>query len=194
MMHMRSMTTAHALLDRRPTPRGIAHAQLPARDTVRATLTRANDDHWRVAVLGGSPAQLEPLHRRFVAEWPGLSLVGRWTPTRAALSSPLESHDIAAQIRHTDADLVIVCLGAPRQREWIDSYGDATGARALLAVDAIDDLMTARADRAHTDGVRTRLAKMWRLMLEPKRSAKRCLVEEPPAHPAVRRSSARPDA
>ncbi|MCM3695305.1 WecB/TagA/CpsF family glycosyltransferase [Microbacterium oleivorans] len=188
------MTSAHAVLDPRPTPPVIARAHLPARDTVRDVLSRASNEHWRVAVVGGSPAQLEPLHRRFIAEWPGLALVGHWTPMRAALSSPLVSHDIAAQIRHTDADLVIVCLGAPRQREWIDSYGDATGAGAVLAVDAIDDLLTARAGRAHTESVRPRLDRMWRLMLEPKRSAKRCLVEEPPAHPAVRRSSARPDA
>ncbi|MFI8633400.1 WecB/TagA/CpsF family glycosyltransferase [Microbacterium sp. NPDC077663] len=188
------MTSTHPLLDRRSTRAASDRAHLSAGDAVTDVLTRANDRHWRVAILGGSPAQREPLHRRIVAEWPGLALIGHWTPTGSALFSPQVSDDIAAQIRHTEADLVIVCLGTPRQREWIDTYGGATGAHALLAVDGINDLMTARANTARADGVRSRLDRMWRLMLESKRSAKRYLVEEPPADPAVRRSSARPDA
>lgn len=194
-MHPRVMA-AHAVpvLDRPLAPVASAAARLPYRSVAVDTLRLADAEHWRVAVVGGHPAQREAFHRRFVAAWPGLSLIGHWTPMPRAASSTEVAADIARQIRHTDADLVIVCLAEPARREWIDVYGDASGARALLAVDAIDELHTLRAASGHREGARSQLDPVWRLMLEPKRWAKRFLVEGPPAFPAVRRSSARPDA
>lgn len=172
---------------------GLRERAMPGGLTPGALLEHADAEHWRVAVVGGSPAQREELHRRMVADRPGVALIGHWTPVHPAIRSRQTSLDIAEQIRHAEADLVVVCLQT-HQTDWIDTYGDLTGARALLAVDALGDLLTDRVPRILADGARGRLDKMWRLALEPKRWAKRYLVEGPPASQAVRRSSAPHDA
>ncbi|CAL4858725.1 WecB/TagA/CpsF family glycosyltransferase [Microbacterium sp. MM2322] len=168
--------------------------RLSGNDLIGDILRRANSERWRVAVVGGSPATRESLHRRVVAQWPGVSLIGHWTPNRAEVASSAASAAIAEKISHTDADLVIVCMGKPLQEDWIDAYGEATGARVLLAFDAVVDFLAGRVSRAPRWVARTRFVKMWRLMLEPRRLAKRYLVEGPPAYLAVRRSSGHQEA
>ena len=206
-MHMRLVApTPHsaAVAERRtPAPaspvapypaEGLRERSTPGGLTPGALLEHADAEHWRVAVVGGSPAQREELHRRMVADRPGVALIGHWTPVHTAIRSRETSLDIAEQIRHAEADLVVVCLQTHRQTDWIGTYGELTGARALIAVDALGDLLTDRVPRILADGERGRLDKMWRLALEPKRWAKRYLVEGPPASQAVRRSSAPHDA
>lgn len=173
---------------------GAEWPRLAGGDLIGDVLNRASAERWRVAVVGGSADERETLHRRVMAEWPGVALIGHWTPTREQISSPDASAEIAEQLRHTDTDLVIVCVGRATQEEWIDTYGQATGARVLLAADTVMDFLTGRAAHAPRWVGRAGLEKMWRLMLEPKRSATRNLIEEPQASLADRRSSAHHDA
>ena len=168
--------------------------RLAGSDLIEDILNRAHTERWRVAVLGGADEVRESLHRRVEAEWPGVRLIGHWTPGRTELSSAESSAEIAMQIRRADADVVIVCLGKPRQEQWIDTYGEATGARVLLAFGAVVDFLAGRVSRAPRWVSDSGLEWMWRLMLEPKRLAKRYLVEGPPAYLAVRRSSGRQNA
>lgn len=169
---------------------GTEWPRLAGSDLIGDILHRASVGHWRVAVLGGSPEVRGALHHRVTAEWPGVRLVGHWTPTREELSSADQSASIAAQIRAAEADLVIVCLGKPRQEQWIADHGHETGAGALLAFGAVVDFLAGRVSRAPKWVSDAGFEWMWRLMLEPRRLARRYLIEGPPAYMAVRRSSA----
>jgi len=163
-------------------------------DLIGGVLDRASAQRWRVAVVGGTSDMRETLHRRVMAGWPGVALIGHWTPTPEQVSSPGASAEIAEQLRHTDTDLVIVCVDRASQEPWIETFGEATGARVLLAADTVMDFLTGRVVRVPRWVGRAGLDKMWRLMLEPKRSATRGLIEEPQASLADRRSSAHHDA
>ena len=92
-MHMRLVApTPHsaAVAERRTPSPASPVAPYPAEDlrerstpgglTPGALLEHADAEHWRVAVVGGSPAQREELHRRMVADRPGVALIGHWTP------------------------------------------------------------------------------------------------------------------
>ncbi|MCK6079875.1 WecB/TagA/CpsF family glycosyltransferase [Microbacterium sp. EYE_5] len=170
---------------------GTEWPRLAGSDLIGDVLARAHTERWRVAVLGGSAEIREALHHRVETEWPGVRLIGHWTPSRDELASPEASAEIAAQIRHADVDIVLVCLGKPRQEQWINDFGEATGARVLLAFGAVVDFLAGRVSRAPRWVCDAGFEWMWRLMLEPKRLAKRYLVEGPPAYMAVRRSSGR---
>jgi len=169
---------------------GMPWQRLAGSDLIIDILEQASAERWRVAVLGGSPEVRGDLHHRVTAQWPGVRLVGHWTPTREELGSAETSAMIAAQIHDAQADVVIVCLGKPRQEQWIADHGHETGAGALLAFGAVVDFLAGRVSRAPHWVSNAGLEWLWRLMLEPKRLAKRYLIEGPPAYMAVRRSSA----
>lgn len=173
---------------------GTAWPRLAGSDLVGDILREADTQRWRVAVLGGSPEVRTSLHQRVTTEWPGVRLVGHWTPTRDELASPASSAAIAAQIRSSGADVVIVCLGKPRQEKWIADFGHETGAGVLLAFGAVVDFLAGRVSRAPRWVSHAGLEWMWRLMLEPRRLARRYLIEGPPAFMAVRRSTVRQEA
>jgi exopolysaccharide biosynthesis WecB/TagA/CpsF family protein len=162
--------------------------RLAGSDLISGVLAEAAERRLSVAILGGA-AELTPVLRERLAErWPDIVFCGHWTPARSDLAA--DSARIAAEIRSSGADIVIVCLGKPRQEEWIDSYGRATGAGVLLAFGAVVDFLAGRVSRAPSWISAAGGEWMWRLMLEPRRLARRYLVEGPPAYMAVRRSPA----
>ncbi|MCX6502427.1 MAG: WecB/TagA/CpsF family glycosyltransferase [Microbacterium sp.] len=168
---------------------GTPWPRLAGSDLIGGILDDAAAAGTRVAVLGGPPEASEALRVRLMTTWPSLHFAGHWAPTRDDLSSPDYSHALAADIRASRADIVIVCLGKPRQEKWIDEYGGVTGAGVLLAFGAVVDFLAGRVSRAPRWVSDAGLEWMWRLMLEPRRLARRYLVEGPPAYAAVRRSS-----
>ncbi|MDF2555437.1 MAG: exopolysaccharide biosynthesis protein [Microbacterium sp.] len=168
---------------------GTPWPRLAGSDLISGILSDAQAGGASVAVLGGQDDLREPLLRRISAGWPALRFAGHWTPARDVLSSRDSSLALAAEIRAAGADIVIVCLGKPRQEKWIDDFGEATGAGVLLAFGAVVDFLAGRVSRAPHWVCAAGFEWMWRLMLEPRRLARRYLLEGPPAYMAVRRSS-----
>lgn len=169
----------------------VVHADVPrlaGSDLIVQILDDADRRHLSVAVLGGSPEVSAPLRERLASTWPGLRFTGHWTPPREEISDPARSRAVAGEIRDSGTDILIVCLGKPRQEEWIDTYGSATGAGTLLAFGAVVDFLAGRVSRAPRWVAAAGFEWMWRLMLEPRRLARRYLIEGPPAYLAVRRS------
>lgn len=170
---------------------GHTYPKLSGSDLVTAILDQAALCHQSVAILGGVPDATGALRLRFAAQWPSVRFAGHWTPERAALTSPEESAALAAEIRAANVDILIVCLGKPRQEAWIDEYGALTGVGALLAFGAVVDFLSGRVVRAPEWISQVGLEWAWRLALEPRRLARRYLVQGPPAYLAVRRSKGR---
>lgn len=162
--------------------------RLAGSDLIGPILDDAAERGLRVAVLGGSPEVTLALRRRMRDDWPGLRFEGHWTPARSELDDPVRSRAIALELREAKVDVVVVCLGKPRQEEWIDAYGSLTGAGVLLAFGAVVDFLAGRVSRAPAWVAAAGIEWMWRLALEPRRLARRYLVEGPPAYLAVRRS------
>jgi exopolysaccharide biosynthesis WecB/TagA/CpsF family protein len=162
--------------------------RLAGSDLIPHILDDADRRGLTVAVLGGTPDVTGPLQERMAADWPGVRFAGHWTPPREVLDDPAGSEAIAMEIRASGVDILLVCLGKPRQEEWIDTYGPATGVGALLAFGAVVDFLAGRVSRAPRWVAAAGFEWMWRLVLEPRRLARRYLVEGPPAYLAVRRS------
>ena len=113
---------------------------------------------------------------------PHLVVAGSWSPPRSDITNPAQSAELAAKIRAAEVQILVVGLGKPRQELWIESYGAATGARVLLAFGAVVDFLAQRVKRAPTWVSGAGMEWAWRLALEPKRLARRYLVQGPPAY------------
>jgi exopolysaccharide biosynthesis WecB/TagA/CpsF family protein len=169
---------------------GSHYPKLSGSDLVVRVLEDCSLRDRSVGVLGGSPEVTAALRARFAGDWPGIRFAGHWTPPRSALDSAANGGEIASEIAEHDVDILLVCLGKPRQEAWIDEFGATTGAGALLAFGAVVDFLAGRVSRAPEWVSRSGMEWAWRLAHEPRRLAHRYLIDGPPAYVALRRSSA----
>ncbi|WP_213816478.1 WecB/TagA/CpsF family glycosyltransferase [Glaciihabitans sp. dw_435] len=176
-------TRAHALT-------GHWWPRLAGSDLIGPILDEADRRGLRVGVVGGSEEAQLQLRDRVAVDHPDLAVVGMWSPERDDLTDPERCEKLAASIATQRVDVLLVGLGKPRQELWISEYGAATGARVLLAFGAVVDFLAGRIRRAPRWVVRSRMEWAWRLMLEPRRLARRYLVEGPVAYLRLRRDSA----
>ena len=114
-------------------------------------------------LLGAKPGVAELAAERLAAAYPGLRIAG----THDGYFR--EDGPVVEAIRKSGADVVFVCLGAPKQEFWMRKNGAATGARLLCGLGGSLDVFA---------GVVTRAPKFWsdhglewfyRLCKEPRR-------------------------
>lgn len=163
--------------------------RLAGSDLVGPLLERCGQESLRLGFLGGSLEVQEQLRTGLAEDRPELNVTGWWCPARAELSSRDANLALAAQIREAGVDVLVVGLGKPRQELWIAEYGALTGARVLLAFGAVVDFLAGRVRRAPAWISARGLEWAWRLGLEPRRLARRYLMDGPPSYLRLRRPS-----
>lgn len=173
---------------------GHSWPRLAGSDLIEPLLDRAEAAGQSVGFLGGShqtQAELAPVLQR---RWPRLRVGGYWSPERSELANPATAADLAKAIAATNVDILAVCLGKPRQEQWIAEYGAAAGVKVCLAFGAVVDFLAEHVQRAPHVVADHGLEWAWRLAHEPRRLARRYLIQGPPAYLALQRhSSALPD-
>lgn len=164
-----------AVLTGRPWPR------LTGADLLPDLLAMAERDLKSVAFLGGTSEVHAALADRLTAWHPDLKVVGYWAPEREVIDSVEGSRRIAGELKDAGADIIVVGLGKPRQEQWINSYGALTGASLLLAFGASADFIAGKVARAPRILRKTGLEWAYRLAKEPRRLARRYLIDGPEA-------------
>ncbi|QZH62695.1 MULTISPECIES: WecB/TagA/CpsF family glycosyltransferase [Mycolicibacterium] len=140
----------------------------------------------QVGFFGGQP----DTHRRLAEVWayryPQAPAPLFWAPSRREVECPRSSAELAAEIRAAGVRVLIVGLGKPRQELWIDRHGAATGAAVLAAFGAAADFLAGVVNRAPERYRRHGMEWLYRLNQEPRRLARRYLVQGPPAFAQLR--------
>lgn len=165
---------------------GQSWPRLAGSDLAGPILDFAESAGLSVGFIGGMPETHVQLAERLRTERPTLRVTGYWAPSRDELSDATASGKMADEIRAADTDILIVGIGKPRQELWIAEYGIRTGSRVLLAFGAVVDFLAGRVQRAPQWAARAGVEWAWRLMLEPKRLARRYLGQGPAAYREVR--------
>lgn len=164
-------------------------SRLAGSDLVGPLLDAAEAAGQSVGFLGGSYLVQRLLSRQLFRTRPGLVVAGMWCPDRSELADEQASLQLAASISAAGPDILIVGLGKPRQELWISKYGPATGANVLLAFGAVVDFLANAIQRAPAMASDHGLEWAWRLAREPRRLAKRYLLDDPPGLVQMRRHS-----
>ncbi|WDF34216.1 WecB/TagA/CpsF family glycosyltransferase [Arthrobacter agilis] len=167
----------------RPWPR------LAGSDLIGPLLDEAEANGTSVGFVGGSKLVQRLLSRTLTRTRPDLIIAGMWSPDRSVLADQVASQDLAESIREARVQLLVVGLGKPRQELWIAEYGPMTGANVLLAFGAVVDFLAGGIKRAPLWASSRGLEWAWRLALEPRRLARRYLVDDPPSYFRMRRDS-----
>ncbi len=167
----------------RPWPR------LAGSDLIEPLLDRAQAQGLSIGFLGGSPQTHEELGPVLRRRWPWLDVAGFWSPTRAELADPVAQRALTQQIKEAGVDVLAVCLGKPRQERWIAEHAAEADVKVCLAFGAVVDFLAGRVGRAPHWVSERGLEWAWRLGNEPRRLARRYLVQGPPAYRALQRDS-----
>ncbi len=131
---------------------------------------------YRHYFYGASPATLAQMTARLSARHPGLIVAGTRSPPYRALTQTEIAEDIAA-INETKPDFVWVGLGMPKQERWMATHLGAIQATALMGVGAAFDFHAGAISRAPGWMQRSGTEWLFRLACEPRRLARRYLVD-----------------
>ena len=139
-------------------------------DFLPPLLNKAAGMGWRVFYLGGKPGVAERAAEKFRAQFSSLQI---------------ETHDgyfqddqaVLRRIRAFDPDLLLVGMGMPRQEEWVARHYDQISARVVMNCGAAFDYFAG--EKATPPRWLSSLGMEWafRLLTEPRRLARRYLVE-----------------
>ncbi|MEQ6902943.1 WecB/TagA/CpsF family glycosyltransferase [Nocardioides sp. YIM 152588] len=165
-------------------------SRLAGSDLIHPILGAAARTGLRVGFLGGSQETHGLLSRALSARYPRLVVAGSWAPERSIIDDPAASADLADTIREAGVDILVLCLGKPRQELWIAAHGARVGAPVQLAFGAVVDFLAGRIPRAPAWMSDHGLEWSYRLAREPQRLSRRYLVQGPPALHRLHRESA----
>ena len=150
-------------------------------DLLPKLLAEAETVGARVGFLGGTPEVHENLREYLARVHPGLADVRFWAPERAQVDSIEGSKRIADEIAASGVEMLCVAFGKPRQELWIEQFGARTRCKVLLAFGASADFIAGKVERAPEWVQSSGFEWLYRLSKEPKRLARRYLVEGPVA-------------
>lgn len=138
-------------------------ARVPGIDFAAALLTRIAGTGTRLFLLGAAPGVAELAAVNLRAAYPGLVVCGFHDGYFK------EDRPVADAIREARADLVFVCLGAPKQEKWIAANGAAAGARLYVGLGGSLDVFAGKVERAPESFQRLGLEWLYRLLKQPSR-------------------------
>ena len=137
--------------------------RVPGIEFAQALLAWAAARGERPFLLGAKPGVAEQAAANLTAAHPGLAVCG----THDGYFQ--EDGPVVEAIRASGADVVFVCLGAPKQELWMVKNGPASGARLMVGLGGSLDVFAGAVERAPEGFQKLGLEWLYRLMKEPRR-------------------------
>lgn len=153
---------------------GVRQERVAGNDLMPELLKTAAEQGLSVYLYGGEESTLQKIRERALREYPGLRLVGSWSPP----FTPIDAMDFdadAGRINASGAQLIMVSLGCPKQEKWMARmHGRVNG--VMLGLGGAFLLYAGIDTRAPAWMRGLSLEWLYRLALEPRRLWKRYLV------------------
>lgn len=128
--------------------------------------------------FGGAPGVAGLLRDKLVARFPGLDVVGTFTPPYRPLS-PEELAAFRADVARAKPDVIWVGLGTPKQERFMAENWRMLDTALLIGVGAAFDFHSGRVRQAPRWMQRSGLEWFFRLCTEPRRLGPRYLATNP---------------
>jgi N-acetylglucosaminyldiphosphoundecaprenol N-acetyl-beta-D-mannosaminyltransferase len=158
-----------------PLPERVAGSDLVWSLTAEAALRDRS-----VFLLGGAPGACEAAEARLRAVYPGARFAGHHCPPLGFEREPAEIERIRAAVARAAPDIVYVALGFPKQERLIAYLRREFPATWFLGVGFSLSFVAGHTSRAPTWMSRLGLEWLHRLWKEPRRLARRYLVDDIP--------------
>ncbi len=127
---------------------------------------------------GGAPGVAEELKASLVARFPGVQIVGTYTPPFRPLDETEEAA-LAEQVRAAQPDMMWVGLSTPKQERFMAAYLPKLDVTIMAGVGAAFDFHSGRVRQAPRWIQRSGFEWLYRMCCQPRRLARRYLVNNP---------------
>ncbi len=152
---------------------------VPGSDLVPAIFehAQANNKILKVFLLGAMPGVAERAKAVIHATWPVVKVVGTLSPDFGFDKKSAISKAICRTVNESGADLLVLGLGAPKQELWITQYAAEISVKVALCVGATIDFIAGEKSRAPVWMQKVGLEWLHRMLSEPRRLAKRYIID-----------------
>lgn len=132
-------------------------------DLVKNSLDMQLDKKVRYYLFGSKPGIAEFAAANLIAKYKNIEIAGY----RNGYFSNEESDEIVEQINSSNADILLVALGAPKQEKWINAYKDKLNVKICIGVGGCLDVFAGAVSLAPDFFRRNGLEWLYRLYKEP---------------------------
>lgn len=147
-------------------------------DLMLALCDRSMATGYRHFFYGGHEGVPERLARRLEKRYPGLAVVGTYSPPFRAMTEEEEAQ-VVRRLNEAKPDIVWVGLGTPKQERWMATHVSQLTASVLIGVGAAFDFHAGLKRQAPRWMQHSGLEWLFRLASEPRRLWRRYLVNNP---------------
>lgn len=123
----------------------------------------AAQNNYSIYLLGAAPGVANIAAKKIQTQFPNLRIVG------ISDKSPRESDEIVTSINKSNADIIIVAFGAPKQEKWLKEYLPQTCCKIGIGLGGTFDFIAGTRKRAPEFFRKFGLEWLFRLIQEPKR-------------------------
>ncbi len=124
-----------------------------------------SDGSYSLYFFGGKPGVAEQAKAKLREKYPKLRVVG----CSDGYFDAEKEKEIIRDIQEKKPDILFVCLGAPKQEEWILKHKNELGARVLMGIGGSLDVYAGVAERAPVGFQKLGLEWLYRLLKQPSR-------------------------
>ncbi len=132
----------------------------------------------RIFLLGGQPGEEDDLANRLLQCFPNLEIAGILAPPFGFEKDQDLSARIVDEINASQADLLFVAVGSPKQEFWSDSWYDRLQTGPILCIGSAFEYITGLRKRAPSGWQDLGMEWLWRLLHEPRRLWRRYLIRD----------------
>jgi N-acetylglucosaminyldiphosphoundecaprenol N-acetyl-beta-D-mannosaminyltransferase len=149
-------------------------------DLFLETCALAATKGYSIFLLGGDPGFAEKAGVMLKEKYPGLKVAGHYGPEFGWEKDLSESVRVQKLITASNADILFVAMGAPRQEIWMGQFGPGCNVRVAFGIGGSFSILIGAIKRAPLWMRRSGLEWFWRMLFEPRRLYKRYLIDDMP--------------
>lgn len=138
----------------------------------------AAEKGYTMFILGGKEGIADQARAKMEAQYPGLRVVGTCAPPLGFEKDEAELAKVRDAISAVSPDIVLCCLGCPKQEKWIDANYRDIDARVFLCAGATVDFLAGNVKRAPAWVSRIGMEWFYRFLKEPRRLFKRYFIDD----------------
>lgn len=139
--------------------------RIPGIDFASALMARISENGRKVFLLGAKPGVAELAAERLAERYPGLVICG----VNDGYFEEEDTEFIIEKINSASPDLVLVCLGSPKQEIWMKNNAELLDTGLLIGLGGALDVYAGVVERAPRKWRSMGLEWLYRLIREPKR-------------------------
>ena len=147
-------------------------------DLVPKVCEAAVQKEFRLFIIGGKEGVAKSAQRNLEKIYPGIKIVGTYSPPIGFENDDNECEKINEMIFNGRVDILLVCLGCPKQEKWVYSNYEKYNATVSICGGATVDFLAGNVKRAPKWMSDHGFEWFYRFLQEPRRLFKRYFIDD----------------